>query len=153
MHFRILNWLCFDGSHSDLMVRDFIGKEQPFENEIVRNANWIANSDQRHISLRVPYIKFNFNVFVRHCLQSTHTSKLNLTLGTHLHAVIRTHHFDFDIRFWPISTLMSKTLHQSRILRLVLSVICVHTVTGCRHNFLNTDCQNNFATSLAVTRF
>ena len=51
-----------------------------------------------YLSLKVPNVKFDFDVSVRHCLQSTHTSKLNLTFGTHLHALIRTHHFDFDIR-------------------------------------------------------
>ena len=45
----------------------------------------------------------------RHCLLSTHTSKSNSTLGTHLHAMITTHHFDFDVRIWPISALMSIT--------------------------------------------
>ena len=78
-----------------------------------------------HISLKVPNVEFNFDVSVRHCLLSAHTLKSNLMLGTHLHAMIRTHHFDFDIRFLPISVLMLKTLHQSRIRRWVLSVICV----------------------------
>ena len=52
-----------------------------------------------HLSLKVPNIKFDFDVSVdsRHCLTDTLMS--NLTLGTHLHAMIRTHHFDFDIRF------------------------------------------------------
>ena len=40
-----------------------------------------------------------FDVSVRLCLLSTHTSKSNSMLGTHLHAMIRTHHFDFDVRF------------------------------------------------------
>ena len=30
-------------------------------------------------------------------------------LTSNLHAMIRTHNFDFNIRFWPISALMSKT--------------------------------------------
>ena len=51
------------------------------------------------ISLKVRNIEFNFDVYNRHCLLSTHTSKSNLMLGTHLHAIIRTHHFDFDVRF------------------------------------------------------
>ena len=55
--------------------------------------------DHRHTSLKVPKVEFDFGASVRHCLLSTHTSKLNLTLGTHLHAMIRTHHFDYDIRF------------------------------------------------------
>ena len=55
--------------------------------------------DHRHISLKVPNVEFNFDVSVRHCLLSTHASKSNLTLGTHLHDMIRTHHFDLDIRF------------------------------------------------------
>ena len=57
--------------------------------------------DQRHISLKVPNIEFNFDVSVRHCLLSTHTWKLNLTLGTHLHAMIRTYHFDLALGFDP----------------------------------------------------
>ena len=56
-------------------------------------------SDHRHISLKVPNVKFDFDVSVRHCLLSTHASKSNSTLGSHLHAMIRTHHFDYDIRF------------------------------------------------------
>ena len=59
--------------------------------------------------VKVPNVKFNFDVSVRHCLLSTHTSKSNLTLGTHLHAMKRTDHFDFDIRFSPIRVLMLKT--------------------------------------------
>ena len=55
-------------------------------------------------SLEVPNVVFDFDVSVRHCLLSTHTSKSNLTSGTRLHALIRTHNFDFDNRFWPIST-------------------------------------------------
>ena len=30
-------------------------------------------------------------------------------LTSHLHAMIRTHNFDFDVRFWPISAFMSNT--------------------------------------------
>ena len=56
-----------------------------------------------HLSLKVPNVELDFDVSVRHCLLSTHTSKSNSILGTHLHAMIRTHHFDFDVRFWPIS--------------------------------------------------
>ena len=52
-----------------------------------------------YLSLKVPNVKFDFDVSVSHCLLSTHTSKLNSTLGTHFHAMIRTHHFDYDIRF------------------------------------------------------
>ena len=40
--------------------------------------------------------------------------------------MIRTQHFDFNIRFWPISTLMSKILHRSWIRCRVLSVINAH---------------------------
>ena len=71
------------------------------------------------ISLKVPYVKFDFDVSVRNCLLSTQSYS---TLGTHLHAMIRTHHFDFDIRFWPVSTLKSIILHQSWIQWWVLSV-------------------------------
>ena len=75
---------------------------------------------------KYPTSKLDFDVSVRHCLLSTHTLKSNSTLGTHFDAMIRTHHFDFDIRFWPIKALMSNTLHQSQIQRWLLSVICVH---------------------------
>ena len=37
-------------------------------------------------------------------------------LSTHLHAMIWAHLFDFDIRFWPISTLMSKSFQWSMTL-------------------------------------
>ena len=40
------------------------------------------SSPYGHLSLKVPNVKFDFNESVRHCLLSTHTSKLNLTLGT-----------------------------------------------------------------------
>ena len=70
-------------------------------------------------------MEFNFDVPVKHCLLSTYTSMSTSMLGTHLHTMIKTRHFDFGIRFWPISAPMSKTLHRSRIRRLVLSVICV----------------------------
>ena len=86
----------------------------------------------------VPNIEFDFNVSVRHCLLSTYTSKSNLTLATHLHAMIRTYHFDFDIRIWSINTLLSKTLHQSRIWRWELSVIYAYDQCKCSSlwNFL-----------------
>ena len=45
-----------------------------------------------HLPLKVPDVEFDFDVSVRPCLLSTHTTKLNLTLGTHLHAMISTHH-------------------------------------------------------------
>ena len=52
-----------------------------------------------HLSLKVLNVEFDYNVSVdsRHCL--TDTLKSNSTLGSHLHAMVRTHHFDFDIRF------------------------------------------------------
>ena len=53
-----------------------------------------------HLSLKVPNVKFDDDVLSvgsRHCL--TDTLKSNFTFGTHLHAMIRTHHFDFDVRF------------------------------------------------------
>ena len=62
------------------------------------------------------------------CCQHICTSKLNSTLGTHLHPIIRYHDFDFEIGFWPISALMMKTLHQSWIRRSVLTVIRIHKV-------------------------
>ena len=65
------------------------------------------------ISLKVPNVEFNFGVSVRHSLLSAHTSKSNSMLGTNLYAMIRTHHFDFDLRVLPISARMTKTLHQS----------------------------------------
>ena len=48
-----------------------------------------------HFSLKVPNVEFDFNVSVRQCWLSTDTSKLNLTLSTHLHAMIRNHNFRF----------------------------------------------------------
>ena len=93
---------------------------------IVRYLTLTTRKDHRHISLKVPNVEFNFNVSVRHCLLSTHTLKSNSMFGTHLHAMIRTHHFDFDVRLCLISALMSKTQHQSQIRHWVLSLICVH---------------------------
>ena len=76
--------------------------------------------------MKEPNVDFYFDVPVRHCLLWTPVSKSNSTLGVHLHAMLRTHHFDFDFKFWPISALMAKTLHWIRIWRSVLSVICFH---------------------------
>ena len=59
----------------------------------------VLKIDQRHISLKVPKVEFNLDVSVWHSLLSTHTLKSNLTLCTNLHAMLRTHHFDFNIRF------------------------------------------------------
>ena len=42
---------------------------------------------------------------------------------SHLHTIIRPHHFNFNVRFSCISALMSKTKHRSRIQRWVLLVI------------------------------
>ena len=42
-------------------------------------------------------IIFDVSVDSRQCL--TDTSKSNSTLGTHLHAMIRTRHFDFNVSF------------------------------------------------------
>ena len=53
----------------------------------------------RHLPLKVPNVEFDFDVSVRQCLLSTHASKSNATLGTQLQAMIRTHHFDFNVRF------------------------------------------------------
>ena len=58
----------------------------------------LSKDHHRHISLKLPNVKFDFDVSVRHCLLSTHTLKLCSTLGTHLHTMKRTHHFDFEIR-------------------------------------------------------
>ena len=85
------------------------------------NVNWMRI--KMIISLIVPNIEFNFDASVWHCLLSIHTTKLNLTLGTHLPSMIRNHHFDFDIRYWPISALMAKTFNQSWIWFSVLLVI------------------------------
>ena len=68
-----------------------------------------VGTPSEHLPLKVPTVQFDFDISVRHYLLSTHTSKSNLTLGTHLHALIRTHHIDFDVRFWPKSALMLKT--------------------------------------------
>ena len=52
-----------------------------------------------NVSVPIRYIEFDFNVSVKNFLLSTHTSESNLTLGTHLLGMIRTQHFDFDVRF------------------------------------------------------
>ena len=51
-----------------------------------------------HLSLKVPNVEFDFDVLSvdsRHCL--TDTVKSNFTLGTHLHAMIRTLALGFDL--------------------------------------------------------
>ena len=57
------------------------------------------------------------------CWQLTVPNIYIKNLTSHLHTIIRTHHFDVDVRFWPISALILKTTHQSWIWRWVLSVI------------------------------
>ena len=44
------------------------------------------------------------------CWRHTVPNTCIKNLTSHLHAIIRTHHFNFDVRFWPISALMSKTI-------------------------------------------
>ena len=73
-------------------------------------------------------VKFNFDLCVDSFQFLTHTSKTyhlicNRKNTSHLHAIIRPHQVEFNIRFWPISALMLKTKHQSQIWRWVLSVI------------------------------
>ena len=50
----------------------------------------LIHNTSGHLQLKVPNVKFDFEVPVRQCLLSTHTSKSNLTLGTHLHATMLT---------------------------------------------------------------
>ena len=52
-----------------------------------------------YLSLKVSMVKIDFDLSVRYCQLKTCISKSNLTLGTHLHSMIRAHHFDLDIRF------------------------------------------------------
>ena len=76
----------------------------------------ITESTQRRIWLRCMCWQ---HTVPNHCMES---------LTSHLCNIIRTHHFDFDVRFWPISALMSKAMHQSWIQRWVLSVIYLWSV-------------------------
>ena len=48
------------------------------------------------IPLKVPNVEFNFDVSVDRVQWQTVTLKSNLTLSTHLHAIIRTHNFLFQ---------------------------------------------------------
>ena len=75
-------------------------------------SGWLDISFQqrpKHLSLKVPNVEFNFYASVdsRQCL--TDTTKSKSTFGTHVYAMIRNHHFDFEVRFWPISAHTSKT--------------------------------------------
>ena len=76
-----------------------------------------------HISLKVPNVKFDFNVSVAKHRYQTSKSKWWGHDMFHLHAIIRPNHFNFNVRFSGISALMSKTKHWSRIQCWVLSVI------------------------------
>ena len=49
------------------------------------------------------------------CWQHTVPNTYIKNLTSHLHAIVRTHHFDFDFRCWPISAVMLKTIHWSWI--------------------------------------
>ena len=59
----------------------------------------ISSFPFRHSPPKVPNVELDFDVSVRQCLLSTHTSKSNTMLSTHLHAMIRTYHLDFNVRF------------------------------------------------------
>ena len=65
------------------------------------------------------------------CWQHTAPNTCITNLVSHLHTIIRTHHFNFDVRFWPITTFMSKTIHPSQIQCLVLSVIYAYDHENC----------------------
>ena len=52
-----------------------------------------------HLTLKVPNVEFDFDLSADNRLCQTDRSKLNSMLGTHLHALIRTRHFDLDVRF------------------------------------------------------
>ena len=44
--------------------------------------------DHGQLSLKALNVEFDFDVSVSYCMVSTDTSKLKLTIGTHLHATI-----------------------------------------------------------------
>ena len=48
------------------------------------------------IPLKVPNVEFDFDESVVRVQWQTVTSKSNLTLSTHLHAMVRTHNFLFQ---------------------------------------------------------
>ena len=54
------------------------------------------------------------------CWQHTVPNTYIKNLTYHLHAIISAHHLNFDVRFWPISALMLKTIPWSRVWRWVL---------------------------------
>ena len=60
------------------------------------------------------------------CWQHAAPNTYIKNLTSYLYSMIRTHNLYFVIRFWPISALISKTLHRSRIWCSVFSVISVH---------------------------
>ena len=63
---------------------------------------------------------------------------------SHLHDIIRPHHFDFDIRFTCISAFMLKTIHRSRIQRRVLSVVFAydHLFSNLKSSFKLKPCRD-----------
>ena len=72
------------------------------------------------ISMKVPNIKFQLPCkFWQHTVPNTYIEDLT----SHLHAIIRAHHFCFNIRFQPFTDLMLKIIHQSQIWHWVLSEI------------------------------
>ena len=54
-----------------------------------------------------------------------HFFLLKPNLTSHLHAIMKPHQFEFDIMFWPISALMSKTMHQSQLTFNTFSDTCL----------------------------
>ena len=85
------------------------------------------------IPLKLPNVKFDFDVSVGSIQLLTDTLKLNLTLGSKLWVLIIACKWVCYIYDGSVSvdsmqyiTHSSKTLHQSRIPRSVLSVVCVH---------------------------
>ena len=85
------------------------------------------------LSLKVPNMEFDFDVSVDIIQLQTDTSKSNSMLGSKLWVLIVACKwvcfvFDVCVRSWILSTDTGilKTLHRSRIRRLILSVICVY---------------------------
>ena len=81
------------------------------------------HSPFEHISLKVPNVEFTLHVHVAKHWYHISKSKWRGHDTSHLHAIIRTYRFNFDVRLSCITALMSKTKHQSQTQHWALLVI------------------------------
>ena len=77
------------------------------------------------------------------CWQHAAPNTYIKNLTSHLQAMIRTHNFDFSIRYWPISAQTSNKTDHGKKQCLVLSVVSVHDLKYQLYGFRFVSCCGN----------